>query len=82
LYDMHGSVWEWCQDWYGDYVGGIALDPQGPNTGSDRVIRGAVWGHGDNGAWICRSADRSNFIAPEGGYDLVGFRVVLAPGQP
>ena len=43
LYDMHGNVFEWCQDRFGDYAGGIVLDPQGPQTGSRRVIRGGFW---------------------------------------
>jgi formylglycine-generating enzyme required for sulfatase activity len=76
LYDMHGNVWEWCQDWYGDYAGGIAVDPQGPPTGSLRVIRGGDWG---SGAWLCRSAYRINFN-PDIRSLYIGFRVVLAPG--
>jgi len=78
LYDMHGSVWEWCQDWYGDYAGGIALDPQGPNTGSARVNRGGSWG---SLAGLCRSAYRNDLI-PDGRGSRIGFRVVLAPGEP
>lgn len=77
LYDMHGNVWEWCQDWWGDYPGGMAVDPQGPATGSYRVFRGGGW-YGP--ASIRRSAYRFRNSPADWGINL-GFRVVLAPGQ-
>jgi formylglycine-generating enzyme required for sulfatase activity len=82
LYDMHGHVLEWCRDWFGDYAGGIPLDPQGPTTGSDRVIRGGGWGvrYYWGGPLGCRSANRID--GPGSGFGSLGFRVVLAPGQP
>jgi formylglycine-generating enzyme required for sulfatase activity len=81
LYDMHGNVWEWCQDWWGDYPGGIAVDPQGPVTGSNRVIRGGDWYGWFDDARICRSALRYD-LDPDDRYLNLGFRVLLAPGQP
>lgn len=44
LYDMHGNVLEWVQDWYGDYSEGLQHNPSGPAEGSDRVFRGGCWG--------------------------------------
>ena len=78
LMDMHGNVFEWCQDYYAAYPVGSATDPQGPATGSYRVIRGGSWGSGAN---FCRSARRSANNPGFGGSDI-GFRVVLSPGQP
>lgn len=77
LYDMHGNVAEWCQNWYGPYPGGIALDPQGPARGSTRSARGGPW---FRTASNFRSAWRNG--APPDIIGAAGFRVVLAPGQP
>ena len=79
LYDMHGNVVEWCQDRYANSLpGGIALDPQGPATGSLRVNVAGGAGHPGS---ILRSAFRSGDSLSYSYADL-GFRVVLAPGQP
>jgi formylglycine-generating enzyme required for sulfatase activity len=79
LYDMHGNVWELCQDWHAvSYPGGIVVDPQGPGTGSYHVVRGGDW---DILADSCRSASRGD-SAPYDRTAYIGFRAVLAPGQP
>jgi formylglycine-generating enzyme required for sulfatase activity len=77
LYDMAGNVWEWCWDWSGSYSSASQSDPQGPTSGSNRVIRGGGWA---SYAIHCRSANRYYYY-PSGRNFNYGFRVVLAPGQ-
>lgn len=77
LYDMHGNIWEWCQDWFGAYPTGLLTDPTGSGTGSYRFLRGGSW---NLSAGYCRSASRNNFLPGYRG-DVLGFRLALSPGQ-
>ena len=81
LYDMHGNVWEWCEDhWHDNYHGApddgrVWVDK---GEGADRVLRGGSFNYR---ADFCRSADRDGYD-PDGRNRINGFRLALLPGQP
>ncbi|MCQ4162793.1 formylglycine-generating enzyme family protein [Roseomonas sp. GC11] len=74
LYDVHGNVWEWVQDWFDQayYARSPTIDPQGPETGTRRVVRGGSW-HNTGDGW--RSAARRDYVPDYRGISI-GIRLV------
>jgi formylglycine-generating enzyme required for sulfatase activity len=77
LYDMHGNVCEWVQDWYDSYTAEAVRDPIGPTTGALRVFRGGGW---YSPALYARSASRNGFH-PGYRYGVLGFRCLSSASQ-
>ncbi|QJE98986.1 SUMF1/EgtB/PvdO family nonheme iron enzyme [Luteolibacter luteus] len=75
LHDMHGNVYEWCSDFYAPdyYRHAPVMDPAGPSSGEERVLRGGSW---EGAAESCRSANRNGFNGKSKGY-LLGFRAAM-----
>jgi formylglycine-generating enzyme required for sulfatase activity len=75
IYDMHGNVWEWCEDWKADYPAESVTDPKGPATGEDRVLRGGSF---DDYVSCARSSLRAD-DAPSYRNLGYGFRLARTP---
>lgn len=73
IYDMSGNVYEWCQDWFGNYNGSLQNNPKGAKSGSNRVRRGGCWSGYDR---YCRVSCRNN-AAPSFRSATLGFRLAL-----
>jgi formylglycine-generating enzyme required for sulfatase activity len=76
LYDMSGNVFEWVNDWYGNYTAGAQADPSGPAVGDFRVLRGGGWDNYDD---YLRSAYRYHYFYPDDRASNVGFRLACRP---
>jgi formylglycine-generating enzyme required for sulfatase activity len=75
IHDMTGNVWEWVSDWFGTYPSTDQTNPQGPSSGSGRVIRGGCWSRDAGGCRVSSRHDRTPGIR----YNLVGFRLASSP---
>jgi len=72
LHDMHGNIWEWCEDWYGAYTEGKVTDPKGVDMGTHRLVRGGSFYDSESDA---RSSNRYA-VGPSTRNGYIGLRLV------
>ena len=78
LYDMAGNIMEWCSDWYQkSFTTAPLVDPQGPETGAGRVLKGGSWGSNDT---FCRPAGRQ-VSSVDKQYQGNGMRLVISASE-
>jgi WD40 repeat protein/serine/threonine protein kinase len=75
LYDVYGNVFEWCNDWFGDYPSSAVTDPIGANSGAFRIFRGGSYYSSAAG---CRAAFRNSGM-PNSRNTIIGFRLLMTP---
>ena len=72
LYDMSGNVYEYCQDWYGDYIRNSMLNPKGPSSGKYHVVRGGCWALTEHASRVS-DRDKGSYVLG----DRIGLRLAL-----
>ena len=77
IYDMSGNVWEWCSDWFGNYPTNPQIDPLGPNTGTERVMRGGSIMDGMKHCGVAFRSAKETCRDPKHRSSFIGFRIAL-----